>query len=101
MFGVCRSKCAPGVGCVDPRREPRKGPPPIAEAGRFLGHGLTWAASTGLFLYLGLLLDRRLGTLPLFLILGAFVGAGAGFYHLYYHVVVEPRERRRREDDER
>jgi hypothetical protein len=31
--------------------------------------------------------------MPLFMILGAFVGAGAGFYSLYRHVVVEPRER--------
>lgn len=66
------------------------------EAGRYLGHGLTWALSTGLFLFLGWLVDRWLGTMPLFLILGAFVGAGAGFYNMYYHLVIEPRERARR-----
>ena len=65
------------------------------EAGRYLGHGLTWALSTALFLFLGLLADRWLGTMPLFTILGAFVGAGAGFYSLYFHLVIEPRERER------
>lgn len=73
--------------------------PPMVEAGRYLGHGLTWALSTALFLFLGWLLDRWLGTMPLFLILGAFVGAAAGFYNLYYHLVVEPREREKRRRD--
>ena len=59
-------------------REPER-PCPGVEAGRYLGHGLTWALSTALFLFLGLLVDRWLGTMPLFTILGAFVGAGAGF----------------------
>jgi hypothetical protein len=27
------------------------------------------------------------------LIAGAFVGAAAGFYSLYYHIVIEPRQR--------
>lgn len=72
----------------------------VADAGQYLGYGMTWALSTGLFLFLGWLLDRWLGTLPLFLILGAFIGAGAGFYSLYHHLVVEPRERAKREESE-
>jgi len=64
-----------------------------ASAGQYTGYGLTWALSTLLFLLGGWWLDLKVGTMPLFLILGAFVGAGAGFYSLYYHVVVEPRER--------
>jgi F0F1-type ATP synthase assembly protein I len=55
--------------------------------------------STGLFLVGGWAVDRWLGTMPLFLIAGAFIGAGAGFYSLYYHVVIEPR--RRKEDSAR
>ena len=62
-------------------------------AGQYTGYGLTWALSTLLFLLGGWRLDGKLGTMPLFLILGAFVGAGAGFYSLYRHIVVEPRER--------
>jgi hypothetical protein len=34
-----------------------------------------------------------LGTTPLLLVLGAFIGAAAGFYSLYYHIVIEPRQR--------
>jgi F0F1-type ATP synthase assembly protein I len=65
----------------------------LAAAGQYTGYGLTWALSTLLFLMGGWWLDGKLGTMPVFLILGAFVGAGAGFYSLYYHIVVEPRER--------
>ena len=61
-------------------------------AGQYTGYGLTWALSTLLFLLGGWWLDGKLGTMPLFLILGAFVGAGAGFYSLYSHIVAEPRE---------
>lgn len=62
-------------------------------AGQFTGYGLTMALSTLLFLLGGWWLDGKVGTTPLFTILGAFVGAGGGFYSLYRHVVVEPRER--------
>lgn len=79
------------------RGGPRR--PPGVEASRYLGLGLTWALSTALFLYLGWLADGWLGTRPLLTIVGAFVGAGAGFYHLYYYVVIEPRERERERRD--
>ncbi|MBI4540617.1 MAG: AtpZ/AtpI family protein [Gemmatimonadetes bacterium] len=64
-----------------------------------MGYGLTWALSTALFLFVGRWLDGRLGTDPWLMILGAFVGGGAGFYSLYYHLVVEPgAEKRERKD---
>ncbi len=65
----------------------------IWAAGRYSGYGLTWALSTLLFLLGGWWLDGKVGTTPLFMILGAFVGAGAGFYSLYRHIVVEPQDR--------
>lgn len=70
-------------------------PPPslLAAAGRYMGYGLTWALSTLLFLLVGWWLDGKLGTTPLFMILGAFVGAGAGFYSLYRHIVDESKDR--------
>lgn len=70
-----------------------------ASAGQYLGHGLTWAASTLLFLWLGTEADQWLDTEPWLALLGAFVGAGAGFYHMYHHLVVVPgqREKERRE----
>jgi F0F1-type ATP synthase assembly protein I len=70
------------------------GQPPLwAAAGQYMGYGLTMALSTLLFLLVGWWLDGKVGTEPLFMILGAFVGAGGGFYSLYFHLVVEPRER--------
>lgn len=54
-----------------------------AEIARYLGYGLTWALSTLLFLYLGSLADKRLGSDPWLTLIGAFVGAAAGFYYLY------------------
>ena len=67
--------------------------PQMVDAAQYLGYGLTWVMSTGLFLTGGWFVDRWLGTMPLFLIVGAFVGAGAGFYSLYFHMVIEPRRR--------
>jgi F0F1-type ATP synthase assembly protein I len=64
-----------------------------ADAGRYLGIGLTVALSTLLFLWLGHRADRWLGTEPWFTLIGVFVGAAAGFYHMYYHLVIAPRGR--------
>jgi F0F1-type ATP synthase assembly protein I len=65
----------------------------IRVSGQYMGLGLAWALSVLLFLGIGAWLDSKLGTRPILLILGAFVGAGAGFYSLYYHIVIEPRQR--------
>lgn len=80
---------------VKERRQRQSSERPVAEAGRYLGFGLAWALSTGLFLFLGWVVDRWLGTVPIFTILGAFVGAAAGFYSMYWHLVIEPRQRER------
>ncbi len=66
---------------------------PFLETGRYMGYGLNWALSTLLFLLAGWWVDTKLGTGPILLILGAFVGAAAGFYSLYFHIVVEPRRK--------
>jgi len=79
----------------------RKGLDPedtIRSSAQYMGLGLTLALSVLLFLGVGAWLDSKLGTSPILLVLGAFVGAGAGFYSLYYHVVIEPRNR---EDDQK
>ena len=68
-----------------------EGGPGRYEAARFVGLGLTLALSVLLFLGGGWWLDGRFGTAPLFTIVGTFVGAGAGFYHMYLEVVVRPR----------
>ena len=65
----------------------------MAVSGRFMGLGLGWAFAVLLFLGGGAWLDSKLSTAPLLMIVGAFVGGAAGFYSLYYHIVIEPRER--------
>ncbi len=65
----------------------------LRASGQYMGYGLTWALAVMLFLGAGAWLDGKLGTSPWLLLIGAFVGAGAGFYSLYYHIVIEPRQR--------
>lgn len=80
--------------------EDQKGADPrdlLRASGQYMGLGLSWALSVLLFLGVGAWLDSKLGSEPILLILGAFVGAGAGFYYFYHHIVIEPR---RRGDDE-
>jgi hypothetical protein len=59
----------------------------LGEVGRHAGHGLTIALSTALFAWLGDWLDGRLGTTPLFVLLGAGAGFAAGFYSMYRQLV--------------
>lgn len=59
----------------------------LAAVGPFLGHGLTLAMATGLFFFVGWVVDGWLNTTPLLSILGALVGAAGGFYYLIRHLV--------------
>jgi F0F1-type ATP synthase assembly protein I len=65
----------------------------LRASGQFMGHGLTWALAVLLFMGVGAWLDSKLGTAPILMVIGAFVGGAAGFYNLYYHIVIEPRQR--------
>lgn len=51
--------------------------------GAYAGFGLQFVVALLAFLFLGQWLDRKLGTDPLFLLLGVFVGAGGAFYSMY------------------
>lgn len=79
-------------------RQRETGQTQAAQLSKYLGVGLTSALSTVLFAYLGLVGDGQFGTKPLLTLLGAFVGAGAGFYYLYHHLVVVPREQGRQKE---
>jgi F0F1-type ATP synthase assembly protein I len=81
----------PGGRVTRQQRKPEPGM--AAQASKHLGIGMTSALSTLLFLYLGTLADGRLGTEPWLTLMGAFVGAGAGFYYMYHHLVVVPRQK--------
>jgi F0F1-type ATP synthase assembly protein I len=72
----------------------------VKSTSEYLGHGLTWAASTLLFLWLGSEADGWLGTEPWLTLAGAFVGAGAGFYSMVHQLSSASRGRRD-EGDER
>ena len=63
-------------------------------SGRHMGLGLAFALSILLFMGGGGWLDSKLGTTPLLMLVGAAVGAGAGFYSLYYHIMIEPKQRK-------
>ncbi len=71
-----------------------------SELGRHAGFGLTFAVATGIFLLAGWWVDGWMGSAPLFTIAGALLGAAAGFYHMYQHLVLMPRDRERSRDDE-
>lgn len=51
--------------------------------GRYTHLGMTLALSTLLFFYGGYRLDRWIGTLPIFALIGTFLGAFGGFLYLY------------------
>lgn len=67
--------------------QPPPGDPqdPIRASSEFIGYGMAFAGSTLLFLLGGNWLDGKLGTSPVFALLGMFVGAAAGFWSLYSH----------------
>jgi F0F1-type ATP synthase assembly protein I len=50
---------------------------------RFSHLGLQFAMTIALLTGGGVWLDGKLGTMPLFTLIGLFLGFGAGFYHLY------------------
>jgi F0F1-type ATP synthase assembly protein I len=52
----------------------------------YAGAGLQFAFGIVLFLLLGQWADRHLGTGPLFLILGVFIGGFGGFYSMYRRI---------------
>lgn len=52
-------------------------------ASDFAGIGFQFAAAVVVFVFAGQWVDRRLGTGPVFLIAGVFLGAGGAFYSMY------------------
>ena len=63
----------------------------LAAASSYAGLGLQFALSILLFLYAGQWLDKKLGTSPWLLMLGVFLGAGAGFYSIYRKLMADQR----------
>jgi F0F1-type ATP synthase assembly protein I len=61
----------------------RRPNPELRGGTRYFSAALRFAGGTVLFLFGGLGLDRWIGTLPLFTIAGALIGAGLGFLSVY------------------
>lgn len=59
------------------------------DTARYAGHGVTLALATAAFALSGHWLDGRLSTAPLFMILGALLGFGGGFYYVIRSVMPE------------
>ena len=70
----------PGPSGSRPEARNRAKPPSGAE---FAGAGLQFALTIVVFAFLGVWLDKRLGSTPWFVLICVFVGAGAGFYSIY------------------
>ncbi len=64
----------------------------------YLGHGFAIAASVALFGWLGYLLGGVIGGQSVLTLAGMFLGGAAGFYRLYAHLVLAPRERLEEEE---
>jgi F0F1-type ATP synthase assembly protein I len=66
-----------------------------AAVGHYVHLGLTLAVSTLLFFYAGYKLDRWIGTLPIFTLLGTFLGAFGGFMYVYRELTAGERKDKR------
>jgi ATP synthase protein I len=68
-----------------------EGPAGAAPSGpspaQFAGSGVQFVVSILLFLYIGKWLEEKFGTEPWLLMVGVFVGAGAGFYSFYRRIM--------------
>jgi putative F0F1-ATPase subunit (Ca2+/Mg2+ transporter) len=71
---------------------PAAGGPGGPSPASFAGAGAQFVVSILLFLYVGKWLDAKLGTAPWLLMLGVFVGAGAGFYSFYRRIMAASRD---------
>ncbi|MBA3353291.1 MAG: AtpZ/AtpI family protein [Blastocatellia bacterium] len=90
----------------DPKPDPKSENPANQElnASSFAGVGLQFAVSIVLFLFLGQWIDRKLGSSPVFLLAGVFIGGGAAFYSMYRRLATAQKaddERRNRSHEER
>jgi F0F1-type ATP synthase assembly protein I len=67
----------------DEKRQGRAPSPRGLSGADFAGVGIQFAVAIIAFLFAGQWLDNRIGTKPVFTIVGVFLGAGAAFYNMY------------------
>jgi len=72
----------------------------VRASSQYMGHGMALAASVALFGWVGSEIGERVGFESLLTLLGMFLGGAAGFYSLYFQLVVRPRQEHDREESE-
>jgi F0F1-type ATP synthase assembly protein I len=80
--------------------DPTKGPGrELSDAYGLATLGLTFGAAVVVFTGIGWLLDRWLGTIPVFTVVAALVGAVLGFLSVYFRIrrVTEAEQERKRQ----
>ena len=65
---------------------------PGVTGAEFAGIGVQFALTILVFVFLGVWLDRRLGTSPWLLLIFVFAGAGGGFYSMYRRITSAQRQ---------
>jgi F0F1-type ATP synthase assembly protein I len=63
---------------------------------RYSSVGVTFGVVLALFAFAGYWADKQVGSSPIFLVLGVFVGFGGGLYSLIRKIPVSSRGRRKR-----
>jgi F0F1-type ATP synthase assembly protein I len=63
----------------------------MGEGYALLSVGITFALTVTGFVLLGVWADRKLGTTPLFIVVGALVGVVLGGFWMYQRVIRQPR----------
>jgi len=71
---------------------PTRGSAATTTHSELAGLGITLGLAMALFAWAGNWLDGRLGTSPLFVLLGVFGGFGGGFWSMYSRLVLRGRE---------
>lgn len=61
--------------------------------------GIRFALSIVIFLFIGKWVDRQLGTMPLFLVIGVLLGATAGLISIYRAVFPPDKKHNSRNDE--
>lgn len=58
----------------------------------YLGHGMALAASVAVFGWLGSWVGQRVGAESVLTLLGMLFGGAAGFWNMYFQLVIRPRQ---------
>lgn len=61
---------------------------------KYLAMGLRFAGGIVVFLFAGLFLDKKLGTTPVFLLIGTLAGAGFGFLSIYRELIADEKRKK-------